>query len=375
MTATRIRDIRVFRATSTISQPIADATHDISEIAFYVYEVELVNGVIGQGYLLSFHYSTLAIQGALHDLRRFVLERDYEAHQTVQLQLDYERESEYFGMNGLQRWALATLNVALWDAWSRHLEQPIYRLLGSHGRKIPVYGSGGWLSYTEDELVGEVTGYQARGFTAVKIKVGSPELDRDIERLHKVREAVGDGLKIMMDANQGMDVPSAIALIHAVSDLNIHWFEEPIPHRDFDGYGTIHAKTRISLAMGEREYDTVALRELLRRGAIDLWQPDIIRLGGVEAWRDSAALAAAHNVPVLPHYYKDYDVPLLATVPKVYGAESFDWIDGIIDEPMAIEKGLASPRAGSGWGFRFLPEFLTDVPEPAGLALTAQANA
>ena len=143
--------------------------------------------------------------------------------------------------------------------------------------------------------------------------------------------------------------------------LNIHWFEEPIANTDFEGYATIHSKTRVSLAMGEREYSTVALRELIGRRALDLWQPDIIRLGGVEEWRNSAALANAYNIPVLPHYYKDYDVPLLATVRNPYGAESFDWIDGIIDHPMVIEDGYAKLREGAGWGFNFLHQYLTEV--------------
>ena len=262
---------------------------------------------------------------------------------------------------GLQRWALAALNVAMWDAWSRANGQPIYRMFGCHRRPIPVYGSGGWISYTDEELVDEVVNYKKRGFTAVKIKVGSPDMERDIRRLHLVREAVGPDLKIMMDANQGMDVPSAVKLISQVEDLGIFWFEEPVVNTDFEGYATIHAKTRISLAMGEREYSTVALRELIGRRALDLWQPDLIRLGGVEAWRDSAALANAYNIPVLPHYYKDYDVPLLATVANPYGAESFDWIDAIIDEPMTIQNGFALQREGNGWGFRFLPQHMTEV--------------
>ena len=185
----------------------------------------------------------------------------------------------------------------------------------------------------------------------------------DIRRLRKCREALGPGVKIMMDANQGMDVPSSVALIHAVEDLGIYWFEEPVRNDDFEGYATIHAKTKISLAMGEREYSTVALRELIGRRALDLWQPDLIRLGGVDAWRDSAALADAYNIPVLPHYYKDYDMPLLCTVNKPFGAESFDWIDGIIDNTMRIENGFAWPREGAGWGFRFRPEALVPVKD------------
>lgn len=361
MSDMRINEIRLYRAVSKLTKPIADATHDISEIAFYVLEAETRGGVVGQGYLLSFHYSPNAIEGALKDLKKFVEERDYEVFETQEIQHDYEAESEYFGIVGLQRWALATLNVALWDAYGKSLNQPVWRLLGCHSRRIPVYGSGGWISYSEKELIEEVSDYKKRGFQAVKIKVGHPDIACDIERLTKVREAVGNELNIMMDANQGMDVPSAVKLVHAVEHLNIHWFEEPVSNTDFDGYAAIHSKTRVALAMGEREYSTVALRELIGRKAIDLWQPDIIRLGGVEAWRSSAALADAYHIPVLPHYYKDYDVPLLATVRNPYGAESFDWIDGIIDQPMVIENGYAKLREGAGWGFNFLHQYLAEV--------------
>lgn len=249
----KIKDIRVYQAVSKISRPIADATHDISKIAFYVLEVETAGGVLGQGYLLSFHYSPNAIEGALKDMKKFILERDYCVFETAQVQKDYEQESEYFGIVGLQRWALATLNVAMWDAWSRSNGQPVYRMFGCHRKPIPVYGSGGWISYTDEELVEETVGYKKRGFTAVKIKVGSPDMERDIRRLHLVREAVGPEVKIMMDANQGMDVPSAVKLISQVEDLGIFWFEEPVTNTDFEGYATIHAKTKISLAMGERE--------------------------------------------------------------------------------------------------------------------------
>jgi len=103
----------------------------------------------------------------------------------------------------------------------------------------------------------------------------------------------------------------------------------------------------------------VALRELAARNALDLWQPDLLRLGSVEAWRESAAYAAAHSIPVLPHYYRDYDVPLLCTIANPYGAESFDWIDAIVDTPMRVDNGLAWPRDSAGWGFRFKPSALT----------------
>lgn len=356
-----ITDVKIYRATSKMSRPIADSTHEISEIAFLVAEVVANTGVSGQGYLLSFHYSPEAIAGALKDIRRFMLDSGFALHETVRLKTAYEVEAEYFGNVGLQRWAHAAVNVAMWDAWCKTLKEPIWRVLGGSPVKVPVYGSGGWLSYSDEELLDEVVGYKKRGFTAVKVKVGSKNIERDIERLHKVREAVGSGVKIMMDANQGMSVPDAIKLSTLASSVGIHWFEEPVRNNDFPGYEIIRNKTGISLAMGEREYDCAALKELIRLNALDLWQPDLIRIGGVEDWRASAALANAYNIPVLPHYYKDYDVPLLATVPNAYGAESFDWIDSIIDNKMVLDNGYALLREGAGWGFSFKKECLQEI--------------
>lgn len=354
--STKIIDVQFFKATSTLSKPIADATHDISEISFIIAELHLENGIIGQGYLLSFHYSPQAIKGALMDLREKLI--GYQAYETVKFTKDIESEHEYFGHEGIHRSAAGLMNVAMWDAWGKTLGKPIWQILGSYTDKVNVYGSGGWLSYTDDELVQEVSDYKARGLKAVKIKVGSAQEGADIARLKKVRETVGNDIKIMMDANQGMDLQSAIKLSNEAEHLNIHWFEEPIVHNDFAGYEILRQKTNISLAMGEREYSTEPLKELIRRNALDLWQPDIIRIGGVEKWLESAYLANAYNMPVLPHYYKDYDIPLLCTIPNGYGVESFDWIDAIIDNTIEIKDGFAQPRQTPGWGFNFLHEHM-----------------
>lgn len=351
MTPTTIRELRFYSARSTLSQPIADATHTIPAIEFIVCDVELANGVVGQSYLLSFHYSPQAMRGACRDLAAFARGRDATATQDFIAQ--WNHETEYFGQEGLQRWALGLANVAMWDAQARTLDLPVWRMLGGSARPVPTYGSGGWLSYSDDELLAEVTSYVRRGFAAVKIKVGSDEPGRDLARMRKVREAVGPHVRVMIDANQGMRPPDALALALAAREIGIGWFEEPIDHRDWDGYAFLRNRAGVALAMGEREYDLVPLRELIARRAIDLWQPDLLRLGGVEAWRESAAYAGAHGIPVLPHYYRDYDVPLLCTIPNGQGAESFDWIDAIIDTPIVIENGMAQPRLGAGWGFRF----------------------
>jgi len=355
----RIKHLSFFKAVSPLTRPIADSTHAISEIGFIVTRVELDNGITGDAYLLAFHYSPGAIRGALQDMRAFALGREVFA--TGEFIRDYDKESEYFGHPGIHRWALGSVNIAMWDAWAKTLGQPVWRLFGVCRERIPLYGSGGWISYSTEELLAEVTGYVRRGFRAVKVKVGSPEAGRDLERLTRVREAVGPHINVMMDANQGMTLGPALELAAAVRPLRISWFEEPLPHTDFDGYAQLRRRGGLSLAMGEREFDLVPLRELIRREAIDLWQPDLLRLGSVEAWRASAALAHAHQVPVLPHYYKEYDVPLLMTVPNAFGAESFDWVDPLITRPIRMEDGFAYPNPEPGWGFSFKDAALTEL--------------
>lgn len=354
-----IKRVSFYKAVSPLSRPIADSTHELREISFIVARIELDTGVTGDGYLLSFHYSPGAIAGALSDIRPMV--EGMRVADTEKLTAQWEKEAEYFGGVGVNRWAIGLVNLAMWDARGKLAGHPVWKMLGALHERVPLYGSGGWISYTIDELLAEVTGYVKRGFGAVKIKVGSKELERDVERLTRVREAVGDKVNIMMDANQGMNVASALKLCERVRPLRITWFEEPLEHTDFEGYAQVRRSAGMSVAMGEREFDTVALRELIRREAIDLWQPDILRLGGVEAWRASAELAQAHGIPVLPHYYKEYDVPLLMTVRNPFGAESFDWVDSLVDHPIRMKDGYAYPNDGPGWGFTFKDEKLTEI--------------
>jgi L-alanine-DL-glutamate epimerase-like enolase superfamily enzyme len=184
-----IKRISCFKAVSKLSRPIADSTHQIPEIAFIVTRIELDGGVTGDGHLLAFHYSPEAILGALKDIAPMALGREVSG--TGEFLAHHEKESEYFGNAGLHRWAAGSVNVAMWDAWAKTLGVPVWKMFGTCHQRVPLYGSGGWLSYSMDELLNEVRDYVKRGFRSVKVKVGSPDIQRDLERLTKVRETVG----------------------------------------------------------------------------------------------------------------------------------------------------------------------------------------
>lgn len=357
--ATKIKSFKVFSSKSLLEKPISDSTHTLTEISFLIVRIYLHNGVIGEAYLLSFQYNRNAIIGALKDAGEHLVGR--QVFEITKVLEEFEAENEYFGREGINQWAQAAYNIAMWDAWGKVLDQPIWKILGTAKTEIPVYGSGGWISYSEEELLDEVLTYKEKGFKAVKIKVGKPDWREDLERLKLVRGKVGAEIQIMMDANQGMSVANSLNLSSSVRELGITWFEEPTDTRDVEGYRILREKAGISIAMGEREYSLHTLQNLLNNNALDLWQPDILRIGGVERWRESAAMARVHNVSVLPHFYKEYDIPLLATIPNGFGSESFNWADSLIDKPLHIKNGIARPNEGPGWGFRFEDDKLTEI--------------
>ena len=132
--ATKVELVRLFEAVSPLSKPIADATHQIPEIRFLVVRLYLSDGTAGEGYLLAFHYSQQASIGALRDAADAVIGR--EVSTTTAFNSECEAEHEYFGSIGLLRWAQAAINLAMWDAWGRHLGQPVWRLLGAHSNRV-----------------------------------------------------------------------------------------------------------------------------------------------------------------------------------------------------------------------------------------------
>lgn len=356
---TKIKSFKIFKAIAHLEKPISDSTHKLTEISFLVIRIYLESGIVGESYLLSFQYSPNAILGALKDTGEKLI--NHNVYETGAILYRLDEANEYFGREGINQWAAAAFNIAMWDAWGKVLKQPVWKILGLTTTKIPVYGSGGWISYSEGELLDEVMNYKKQGFKAIKIKVGKPDWKEDLERLQLVRNELGSDMEIMMDANQGMSLANSLRLAEASKKIGITWFEEPIDIRDIDGYKILREKAGISIAMGEREYSLQQLDRLLHNNAIDLWQPDILRIGGVERWKESTSMARINNVSVLPHFYKEYDIPLLCTISNGFGSESFNWVDTLIDKPIKINNGFAQPHESPGWGFSFKDEKLEEL--------------
>ena len=209
-----------------------------------------------------------------------------------------------YGRKGLAFCALSAVDIGLWDLKAKALHLPLYKLLGAYTDSVPIYGSGGWTNFTEQELVEEMAGYVEQGIPRVKMKVakdfGQSERE-DLQRLAAVRRAVGDDVAIYIDANNGYYPKQAIYMAKEFEQFQVGWFEEPVLADDIAGLAEIKHATSIPIATGEHEYTKHGFRELIAGGGVDIVQPDVGRVGGVTEWMKVAHMAHAFNLPVAPH--------------------------------------------------------------------------
>jgi L-alanine-DL-glutamate epimerase-like enolase superfamily enzyme len=197
--------------------------------------------------------------------------------------------------------AIAAVDHALWDLKARLHETSVLRLLGA-AREAPVYGSGGFTSYTIERLQQQLAGWANDGIARVKMKVGSQPQD-DPARVHAAREAIGPEVELMVDANGAYTRQQALALADAYAVEHVGWFEEPVSSDDLEGLRLLRdrAPAGMAIAAGEYGWDAWYFRRMLAAGAVDVLQIDSTRCGGFSGFLQAASLARGFGVPVSAH--------------------------------------------------------------------------
>ena len=232
-----------------------------------------------------------------------------------------------YGRKGLAFCALSAVDIGLWDLKAKALGLPLYKLLGPYTHSVPIYGSGGWTNYTEDELVAEMLGYVEQGIKRVKMKVGKDfgrSEREDIQRVAAVREAVGDDVALYIDANNGYYAKQAIYMAKEFERYQVGWYEEPVLADDIPGLAEVRRATSMPVASGEMEYTKYGFRELITGGGADIVQPDVVRVGGVTEWMKVAHLAHAFNLLVAPHMAQLVHLHLTCATPNLKAVEYSD---------------------------------------------------
>ena len=214
--------------------------------------------------------------------------------------------------------AISGIDIALWDLAGKSLDLPLYTLLGGrHHDRLAAYASS--LRFrAPEEVIAQALAFKARGFTAMKIKIGR-NLERpaaDIDFVAAIRDAVGPDIRLMVDANcaYSEDVATALQVGRALERLDVFWFEEPIAPNDVEGYVHLANALDIRIAAGEADFMSFGAREFFRRRAIDVVQPNVSRTGGITEARRIAAMSRAFHIPYAPHTGSCSAVCLAATL-------------------------------------------------------------
>src|SRR5579885_2302619 len=194
------------------------------------------------------------------------------------------------------------IDKALSDIKARVINLPLVTLLGKVRDSIPVYGSGGFTSYSVSQLQKQLSGWVDQGISRVKMKIGThPE--EDIDRVRAAREAIGHSAELFVDANGAYTRKQALAFAEAFSDFGVGWFEEPVSSDDLDGLRLIRdrAPAGMDIAAGEYGYDLFYFRRMLDAGAVDVIQADVSRCAGITEFLRVAALCEARSIPLSGH--------------------------------------------------------------------------
>ena len=334
--------------------PLSDSTHG-TMTHFEIITVRLrdSSGAEGVGYTYTTGAGGAAVHALVHQGLRPVLEgEDPDAIEALWHRMWWRLH--YGGRGGSVSLAVSACDIALWDLKAKRLGTPLWRLLGGFDPAVPCYAGGIDLEFTLDALLRQTEDNLAKGFRAIKMKVGRTRLSEDVERVRALRAHLGPDFPLMADANMRWTVDESIRAARALQDQNLVWLEEPTIPDDVAGHVRIVREGGLPIATGENLHTLHEFTQMIAAGGVTFPEPDVTNCGGVTVFMKIAHLAEAHNLPLTSHGAHDLTVHLLAAAPNRSYLEVHGFgLDRYIAEPIAIQDGkaIASERPGHGIEF------------------------
>jgi len=248
------------------------------------------------------------------------------------------------GETGIDIMAISAIDNALWDLKARLLESSLVNVLGSVRSGIPVYGSGGFTSYDNEQLKHQLGGWGERGFGMVKMKIGTHPED-DPRRVELARKTIGEDVQLFVDANGAYTVAQAIELAHVFSDQGVRWLEEPVSSDNLNGLRQIRERAPLGMdiAAGEYGYSAWYFKRMVDAEAVTILQADATRCGGISGFLHAASLCWASNIPLSSHCGPSMHVHVCCAVARAIHMEYFH--DHVRIEQMFFD-GFCEPVLG-----------------------------
>jgi L-alanine-DL-glutamate epimerase-like enolase superfamily enzyme len=329
---------------------LSDSTHgEIARFELVTVRVRAADGHEGLGYTYTVGVGGAAIRALLQDLAPLVLGGDPERVEALWDRLWWG--CHYVGRGGLAAFAIAAVDTAVWDLRARRRGLPLWKLLGGAAPRVRAYAGGIDLLFPLDRLLRQTEEHLARGFRAIKMKVGRPRLAEDVERVRAVRQLLGPDVPLMVDANMRWTADEAIRAARALAPQGVFWLEEPTVPDDVAGHVRIVRDGALPVAAGENLRTVPDFARLIGAGGVSFPEPDVSNVGGVTAWLKVAHVAEAHHLPVTSHGVHDLHVHLLAAVPNASYLEVHGFgLERFMARPLELSDGeaVAPDRPGHG---------------------------
>jgi L-alanine-DL-glutamate epimerase-like enolase superfamily enzyme len=249
---------------------------------------------------------------------------------------------------GAVGYAISAVDVALWDLKARLLNVSLAKLLGIVHETVPVYGSGGFTTYSDDRMTQQLTGWtREQHLPRVKIKIGESwgaHEARDLARIARARAIIGPDVELYVDANGGYQRKQAVRMAGAMAEWNVRWFEEPVSSDDLDGLREVRDRAAADVTAGEYGTDITYFRRMCAHGAVDCLQIDATRCGGYTEWLRSAAVAAGFGLTVSGHCAPNLHAPVAAATPNL---RHLEWFHDHVRIESMIFAGSLDPTGGT----------------------------
>jgi L-alanine-DL-glutamate epimerase-like enolase superfamily enzyme len=342
-------------ATSTLHVPNGPPVSEYYPANTYVVaRIETDQGVVGLGYtMLIGGFGARSVRAYLEEslIPLLIGENPLDVGRLWQKMYENDRGIR---KKGVPVYAISAIDIGLWDILAKSMDQPVWRLLGAHADTVPVYGSGGFLPYSVDQIVAEAEGFRALGCRHYKFKIGRPNLMENVERVRAVREALGDDMEILVDANQRWDVATNIRVAKLLEEYTLYWYEEPVLADNIAQCAEVARAITTPVATGENEYTRYGFRDLIDAKAAQFLNPDIHRCGGFSEMIKIAHLAAAYDVKIAPHLVPELSVQVLVSIPNGALVEFLAGSpDDLWRDPVEIVDGMMAPPDRPGHGMEF----------------------
>jgi L-alanine-DL-glutamate epimerase-like enolase superfamily enzyme len=333
---------------------LSDSTHgDIAAFELVTVQLRDASGAEGVGYTYTVGKGGAAIAALVErDLRELLVGADPDRIEALWQRMWWALH--YGGRGGYASLAISAVDIALWDLKARRFNTPLWRLLGGHDPRVPTYAGGIHLDFPLDRLLRQTDDNLAKGFRAIKMKVGRPRLSEDLDRVRAMREHLGADFPLMVDANMRWSVDEAVRAARGLSEYGVYWLEEPTIPDDIPGHIRIVRDGGLPIATGENLHSLYEFKQMIAAGGVTFPEPDVTNCGGVTAFIKIAHIAEAFNLPVTSHGAHDVTIQLLAAIPNRSYLEMHGFgLERFLQHPFTLDDGFATAPDRPGHGLEF----------------------